>query len=124
MGHKVLEGKLGVQERKLEELKSKGKPVGNAFRQLIAALCAEEVRGMFSLALPTFFFFFLFHFFIYFCLSVFGNILCFFPQNLARALELKAQYENEMTASCYALLINLCCRHDNPEEALNLKREL
>ncbi|XP_047668228.1 leucine-rich PPR motif-containing protein, mitochondrial isoform X2 [Tachysurus fulvidraco] len=82
----VLEGKLGVQERKLEELKSKGKPVGNAFRQLIAALCAEE--------------------------------------NLARALELKPQYENEMTASCYALLINLCCRHDNPEEALNLKREL
>ncbi|KAG7334238.1 hypothetical protein KOW79_002645 [Hemibagrus wyckioides] len=83
---KVLEGKLDAQGRRLEELKSKGKPVGNAFRQLIAAMCAEE--------------------------------------NLPRALELKAQYENEMTASCYALLINLCCRHDNPEEALNLKREL
>ncbi|XP_062852053.1 leucine-rich PPR motif-containing protein, mitochondrial [Trichomycterus rosablanca] len=45
-------------------------------------------------------------------------------ENLTRALELKAQNEKEMTASCYALLINLCCRHDNPEEALNLKREL
>ncbi|KAF7710642.1 hypothetical protein HF521_009514 [Silurus meridionalis] len=83
---KVFDGKLAVQERRLEELKSKGKPVGNLFRQLIAALCAEE--------------------------------------NLAHALELKAQYEDEMTTSCYALLINLCCRHDNPEEALNLKREL
>ncbi|XP_060781602.1 leucine-rich PPR motif-containing protein, mitochondrial [Neoarius graeffei] len=83
---KVLEGKLAFQERRLEELKLQGKPIGNVFRQLIATLCAEE--------------------------------------NLARALELKTQYENEMTASCYALLINLCCRHDNPEEALNLKREL
>ncbi|KAF4090159.1 hypothetical protein AMELA_G00048750 [Ameiurus melas] len=83
---KVFEGKLAIQERRLEELKSKGKPVGNVFRQLIASVCAEE--------------------------------------NLAHALELKAQYENEMTASCYALLINLCCRHDNPDEALNLKREL
>ncbi|KAF5893259.1 leucine-rich PPR motif-containing protein, mitochondrial, partial [Clarias magur] len=83
---KVLDGKLGVQERKLEELKSKGKPFGSVFRQLIASLCAEE--------------------------------------NLSHALELKAQYEDEMTASCYAQLINLCCRHDNPEEALNLKREL
>ncbi|KAI5606873.1 leucine-rich PPR motif-containing protein, mitochondrial [Silurus asotus] len=83
---KVFDGKLAVQEERLEELKSKGKPVGNLFKQLIAALCAEE--------------------------------------NLAHALELKAQYEDEMTTSCYALLINLCCRHDNPEEALNLKREL
>lgn len=39
----VLEGKLGIQERKLEELKSKGKPFGSVFRQLIASLCAEEV---------------------------------------------------------------------------------
>uniref|UniRef100_A0AAR2JHE3 Pentacotripeptide-repeat region of PRORP domain-containing protein n=1 Tax=Pygocentrus nattereri TaxID=42514 RepID=A0AAR2JHE3_PYGNA len=73
-------------EKKLEELKSLGKPTGAIFKQLISALCAEE--------------------------------------NLSRALEMKAQYEEEMTPSCYALLINLCCRHDNAEEALNLKREL
>ncbi|XP_071370521.1 leucine-rich PPR motif-containing protein, mitochondrial-like [Centroberyx affinis] len=45
-------------------------------------------------------------------------------ENLERALELKQQHEEEMTAPCYATLINLCCRHDNVEEALNLKREL
>ncbi|KAK2824504.1 hypothetical protein Q5P01_021679 [Channa striata] len=45
-------------------------------------------------------------------------------ENLQRALELKQQYEQEMTAACYATLINLCCRHDNVEEALNLKREM
>uniref|UniRef100_A0A4W4ET76 PROP1-like PPR domain-containing protein n=1 Tax=Electrophorus electricus TaxID=8005 RepID=A0A4W4ET76_ELEEL len=45
-------------------------------------------------------------------------------ENLPRALELKAEHEDKMSPSCYALLINLCCRHDNPEEALNLKREL
>uniref|UniRef100_A0AAR2LIH6 Leucine-rich PPR motif-containing protein, mitochondrial n=1 Tax=Pygocentrus nattereri TaxID=42514 RepID=A0AAR2LIH6_PYGNA len=72
-------------EKKLEELKSLGKPTGAIFKQLISALCAEE--------------------------------------NLSRALEMKAQYEEEMTPSCYALLINLCCRHDNAEEALNLKRD-
>uniref|UniRef100_A0A667YB53 Leucine rich pentatricopeptide repeat containing n=1 Tax=Myripristis murdjan TaxID=586833 RepID=A0A667YB53_9TELE len=45
-------------------------------------------------------------------------------ENLERALELKQQYEEEMTAGGYATLINLCCRHDSVEEALNLKREL
>ncbi|KAF7662444.1 hypothetical protein LDENG_00234780, partial [Lucifuga dentata] len=45
-------------------------------------------------------------------------------ENLQRALELKQQHEEEMTAGAYASLINLCCRHDNVEEALNLKREL
>uniref|UniRef100_UPI0037E7B2E4 leucine-rich PPR motif-containing protein, mitochondrial n=1 Tax=Semicossyphus pulcher TaxID=241346 RepID=UPI0037E7B2E4 len=45
-------------------------------------------------------------------------------ENLQCALELKQQHEEEMTASSYAILINLCCRHDNLEEALNLKREL
>uniref|UniRef100_A0A4W4ERN2 PROP1-like PPR domain-containing protein n=1 Tax=Electrophorus electricus TaxID=8005 RepID=A0A4W4ERN2_ELEEL len=50
--------------------------------------------------------------------------VCVFSQNLPRALELKAEHEDKMSPSCYALLINLCCRHDNPEEALNLKREL
>lgn len=51
-GSQVLEGKLAVQERRLEELKSQGKPVGNVFRQLIAALCDEEVRVIISLVLP------------------------------------------------------------------------
>ena len=45
-------------------------------------------------------------------------------QNLQSALELKQQHEDEMTAGGYAALINLCCRHDNVEEALSLKREM
>ncbi|XP_078128811.1 leucine-rich PPR motif-containing protein, mitochondrial [Sander vitreus] len=45
-------------------------------------------------------------------------------ENLQRALELKQQHEEEMGVSSYATLINLCCRHDNVEEALNLKREM
>ncbi|XP_028983257.1 leucine-rich PPR motif-containing protein, mitochondrial [Betta splendens] len=49
--------------------------------------------------------------------------LCF-EENLQRALELKQQHDEEMTASCYATLIQLCCRHNNVEEALNLKREM
>uniref|UniRef100_A0AAX7VGS9 PROP1-like PPR domain-containing protein n=1 Tax=Astatotilapia calliptera TaxID=8154 RepID=A0AAX7VGS9_ASTCA len=44
-------------------------------------------------------------------------------ENLQRALELKQQHEEEMTAGGYAILINLCCRQNNVEEALNLKRE-
>ncbi|XP_061600932.1 leucine-rich PPR motif-containing protein, mitochondrial [Cololabis saira] len=45
-------------------------------------------------------------------------------ENLQRALELKQQNEEEMTVGSYAILINLCCRLNNVEEALNLKREL
>uniref|UniRef100_A0A8C7GD60 Leucine rich pentatricopeptide repeat containing n=1 Tax=Oncorhynchus kisutch TaxID=8019 RepID=A0A8C7GD60_ONCKI len=41
-----------------------------------------------------------------------------------KALELKKQHEADMVAGSYATLIHLCCRHDNVEEALNLKREL
>uniref|UniRef100_A0A673WYV9 Leucine rich pentatricopeptide repeat containing n=1 Tax=Salmo trutta TaxID=8032 RepID=A0A673WYV9_SALTR len=41
-----------------------------------------------------------------------------------KALELKRQHEADMVAGSYATLIHLCCRHDNVEEALNLKREL
>uniref|UniRef100_A0A8C7MB25 Leucine rich pentatricopeptide repeat containing n=1 Tax=Oncorhynchus kisutch TaxID=8019 RepID=A0A8C7MB25_ONCKI len=41
-----------------------------------------------------------------------------------QALELKKQHEADMVAGSYATLIHLCCRHDNVEEALNLKREL
>ncbi|XP_041645384.1 leucine-rich PPR motif-containing protein, mitochondrial [Cheilinus undulatus] len=45
-------------------------------------------------------------------------------ENLQQALELKQQHEEEMTPGAYAILINLCCRHGNLEEALNLKTEL
>uniref|UniRef100_A0A8C5HA73 Pentacotripeptide-repeat region of PRORP domain-containing protein n=1 Tax=Gouania willdenowi TaxID=441366 RepID=A0A8C5HA73_GOUWI len=45
-------------------------------------------------------------------------------EKLQRALELKQQYEEEMTPGAYAALINLCCRHNNVEEAIDLKREL
>ncbi|XP_012720452.2 leucine-rich PPR motif-containing protein, mitochondrial [Fundulus heteroclitus] len=45
-------------------------------------------------------------------------------ENLQRALELKQQHERDMTAGAYATLIHLCCRHNNVEEALNLKREM
>ncbi|XP_070771978.1 leucine-rich PPR motif-containing protein, mitochondrial [Enoplosus armatus] len=45
-------------------------------------------------------------------------------ENLQRALELKQLHEEEMTVGSYATLINLCCRQDNVEEALSLKREM
>uniref|UniRef100_A0A9J8BIM1 Leucine rich pentatricopeptide repeat containing n=1 Tax=Cyprinus carpio carpio TaxID=630221 RepID=A0A9J8BIM1_CYPCA len=45
-------------------------------------------------------------------------------KKLERALELKIQYEADMSPAAYAMLINLCCRHDNAEEALKLKMEL
>ncbi|XP_037384043.1 leucine-rich PPR motif-containing protein, mitochondrial [Talpa occidentalis] len=45
-------------------------------------------------------------------------------ENMQKALEVKAKYESEMTIGGYAALINLCCRHDNAEDALNLKQEL
>ncbi|XP_037128630.1 leucine-rich PPR motif-containing protein, mitochondrial [Syngnathus acus] len=45
-------------------------------------------------------------------------------ENLQRALELKQEHEDDMSLGAYAFLINLCCRHNNVEEALNLKREM
>ncbi|XP_059422454.1 leucine-rich PPR motif-containing protein, mitochondrial-like [Carassius carassius] len=51
------------------------------------------------------------------------TVLCS-EEKLERALELKTQYETDMTPATYAMLINLCCRHDNAEEALKLKMEL
>eukprot|EP00062_Callorhinchus_milii_P011939 gi/632958434/ref/XP_007895038.1/ PREDICTED: leucine-rich PPR motif-containing protein, mitochondrial [Callorhinchus milii] len=45
-------------------------------------------------------------------------------ENMQKALEVKAQYESDMVIGGYAALINLCCRHDNAEEALNLKQEV
>ncbi|XP_027477213.1 leucine-rich PPR motif-containing protein, mitochondrial isoform X2 [Zalophus californianus] len=45
-------------------------------------------------------------------------------ENMQKALELKAKYESDMVVGGYAALINLCCRHDNAEDALNLKQEL
>uniref|UniRef100_A0A4W3GXT7 Leucine rich pentatricopeptide repeat containing n=1 Tax=Callorhinchus milii TaxID=7868 RepID=A0A4W3GXT7_CALMI len=47
-----------------------------------------------------------------------------FDRNMQKALEVKAQYESDMVIGGYAALINLCCRHDNAEEALNLKQEV
>ncbi|XP_073690181.1 leucine-rich PPR motif-containing protein, mitochondrial [Garra rufa] len=51
------------------------------------------------------------------------SVLCA-EEKLERALELKTQYESDMTPATYAMLISLCCRHDNAEEALKLKIEL
>uniref|UniRef100_A0A2K6BUL4 Leucine-rich PPR motif-containing protein, mitochondrial n=1 Tax=Macaca nemestrina TaxID=9545 RepID=A0A2K6BUL4_MACNE len=44
-------------------------------------------------------------------------------ENMQKALELKAKYESDMVIGGYAALINLCCRHDNAEDALSLKEE-
>ncbi|XP_051016782.1 leucine-rich PPR motif-containing protein, mitochondrial [Acomys russatus] len=44
-------------------------------------------------------------------------------ENMQKALEVKAKYESHMVIGGYAALINLCCRHDNAEDALNLKQE-
>ncbi|KAM8945431.1 leucine-rich PPR motif-containing protein, mitochondrial [Pelodytes ibericus] len=49
--------------------------------------------------------------------------LCF-EEDLKKALEVKAKYEEHLTVGAYASLLNLCCRQDNTEEALNLKQEL
>ncbi|CAI5771115.1 leucine-rich PPR motif-containing protein, mitochondrial [Podarcis lilfordi] len=45
-------------------------------------------------------------------------------ENIQKALEVKAKYEADMSVGGYAALIHLCCRHDNAEEAMNLKEEL
>ncbi|CAH6778052.1 leucine-rich PPR motif-containing protein, mitochondrial [Phodopus roborovskii] len=45
-------------------------------------------------------------------------------ENMQKALEVKAKYESDMVIGGYAALINLCCRHDNAEDALNLKQEV
>lgn len=45
-------------------------------------------------------------------------------ENIQKALEVKMKYESDMTVGGYAALINLCCQHDNTEEAMNLKQEL
>ncbi|XP_060687357.1 leucine-rich PPR motif-containing protein, mitochondrial [Hemiscyllium ocellatum] len=45
-------------------------------------------------------------------------------ENMQKALEVKTQYESDMAIGGYAALINLCCRHDNAEEAVNLKQEV
>ncbi|EMP42593.1 Leucine-rich PPR motif-containing protein [Chelonia mydas] len=45
-------------------------------------------------------------------------------ENMQKALEVKAKYESDMVVGGYAALINLCCRHDNVEDAMNLKEEV
>ncbi|KAH0515163.1 Leucine-rich PPR motif-containing protein, mitochondrial [Microtus ochrogaster] len=49
-------------------------------------------------------------------------VLCA-EENMQKALEVKAKYESDMVIGGYAALINLCCRHDNAEDALTLKQE-
>uniref|UniRef100_A0A8U7M9V6 Leucine rich pentatricopeptide repeat containing n=1 Tax=Corvus moneduloides TaxID=1196302 RepID=A0A8U7M9V6_CORMO len=44
-------------------------------------------------------------------------------ENMQKALEVKAKYEPDMVVGGYAALINLCCRHDNVDEAMNLKEK-
>lgn len=43
---------------------------------------------------------------------------------MQKALEVKAKYEPDMVVGGYAALINLCCRHNNVEEAMNLKEKV
>lgn len=43
---------------------------------------------------------------------------------MQKALALKTKYESDMVVGGYAALISLCCRHNNAEDALNLKQEL
>nr|XP_005296166.1 leucine-rich PPR motif-containing protein, mitochondrial [Chrysemys picta bellii] len=45
-------------------------------------------------------------------------------ENMQKALEVKAKYEPDMVVGGYAALIYLCCRHDNVEDAMNLKEEV
>ncbi|XP_067421171.1 leucine-rich PPR motif-containing protein, mitochondrial [Emydura macquarii macquarii] len=45
-------------------------------------------------------------------------------ENMQKALEVKTKYEPDMVFGGYAALINLCCRHDNAEDALKLKEEI
>lgn len=49
-------------------------------------------------------------------------ILCS-EENMQKALALKTKYESDMVVGGYAALISLCCRHNNAEDALNLKQE-
>ncbi|XP_043935395.1 leucine-rich PPR motif-containing protein, mitochondrial [Protopterus annectens] len=51
-------------------------------------------------------------------------LIHFNSDNVEKALELKMKYESDMSVGGYAALINLCCRHDNAEEAVNLKQQL
>ncbi|XP_068927709.1 leucine-rich PPR motif-containing protein, mitochondrial isoform X2 [Petaurus breviceps papuanus] len=45
-------------------------------------------------------------------------------ENMQKALEIKTKYESDMTVGGYAALISLCCRHDNAEDAMNLKQQV
>ncbi|XP_072491840.1 leucine-rich PPR motif-containing protein, mitochondrial isoform X2 [Notamacropus eugenii] len=50
-------------------------------------------------------------------------ILCS-EENMQKALEIKTKYESDMVVGGYAALISLCCRHDNVEDAMNLKQQV
>ncbi|XP_044519217.1 leucine-rich PPR motif-containing protein, mitochondrial [Gracilinanus agilis] len=45
-------------------------------------------------------------------------------ENMQKALEIKTKYESDMVVGGYAALISLCCRHNNAEDALNLKQQI
>lgn len=111
-------------EKKLAELKAEGKPIGSVLKQLIQSLCAEEVGlVLMSFSQNSLFVFLKMSLLCLVCL-VLKSALLPSDQNLQRSLELKQQHEEEMTVGGYVTLINLCCRHNNVEEALNLKREM
>lgn len=110
--HQGTEGKVLALEKKLAELMAENKPISITLKHLIQALCAEEVRFILMSFLE-----------ISLCVEH-ALVQLLSDQNLQRALELKQQHEEEMTVGGYATLINLCCRHNNVEEALNLKREV
>lgn len=116
--HQETEERIPTLEKKLAELQAEGKPVGAILKQLIQALCAEEVGFILmsretpkmSSLTPV-------------C-SPLSSVVLVPVQNLQRALELKQQHEEEMAVGSYVTLMNLCCQRDNVEEALNLKREM
>lgn len=107
-------------EKKMAELKAEHKPYGVILKQAFIAL-SVEVGFLWELLCLTRRCVFL-H--LMCCLCIIFQRVLLADQNMQRALELKRQHEKEMTDAAYATLINLCCRHNNVEEALNLKREM
>lgn len=119
--HQRTERKVFALEKKLAELKEENQPLAPILKQIFQALSAEGVRICLANSQSS-------------LLFLETSSLCraclvlrsvaLSDQNLDRALELKQQYEDEMTVGTYVTLMNHCCRHDNVEEALNLKREM
>lgn len=114
--HQTAEEKVSKLEKKMEQLIAKNKPFSVVLKLLIQALCAEEV--WIHPAVP-------FRHLAWFLLNIMVGSCCpSVGQNLQQALQLKEKHEEEMSIGGYIALMNLCCRHDNVDEALNLKREM